>query len=555
VVSAESYEYGLRSDGETHGVVLTKPHVVDLILDLAGYCEDRDLTSLTLLEPSCGHGAFLLPAVDRLLRVAKRCKVAAHDLVSAILAFDIDLDHVNETRRQVTDLLLKHGVARTTAARLTSSWIQQGDFLLSKPAVEFDVVIGNPPYIRIEQLAPELQSEYRKRYTTLFDRADLYVAFIEKSLRLLSTKGVLSFICADRWILNKYGAPLRGFINESFHVSTYIDLHQTSPFESEVIAYPSIFVIGRENLEAKTLVAKMKTASKAECRGFIASSKKGGKSVDGVTSAFYDSWFVGNDPWVLSSPEQLSVLRDLESRFHLLEEDQETFIRIGVATGNDKVFIVSKDLGIEPSRLVPLVMREDLVDGKVINNNRFIINTFRNEKGVIDLQEYPKLRKYFEGHEAALKRRHVAKKSDKNWFRTIDRVYPEMVDRPKLLIPDIAGSNEAFFESGNFIPHHNLYYIFSDSWDLEVLGGLLSSRVALFFVWSYAVKMRGGYLRFQAQYLRRIRVPTMKSIPIKLRNDIRSAFQKRDFQKLDSLAMRAYGLTELPQFDFVDTRK
>jgi adenine-specific DNA-methyltransferase len=93
----------------------------------------------------------------------------------------------------------------------------------------------------------------------------------------------------------------------------------------------------------------------------------------------------------------------------------------------------------------------------------------------------------------------VAKKAPANWFRTIDRVYPKLVGTPKLLIPDIAGANEVVFDHGRFHPHHNLYFVTSDHWDLEVLGGLLSSRVALFFVWSYAVKMRGGYLRFQAQ--------------------------------------------------------
>jgi hypothetical protein len=89
---------------------------------------------------------------------------------------------------------------------------------------------------------------------------------------------------------------------------------------------------------------------------------------------------------------------------------------------------------------------------------------------------------------------------------------------------------------------------------MEVLGGLLSSKVALFFVWSYAVKMRGGYLRFQAQYLRRIRLPAPKEIPSKLAAAIRTAFRKRDFAKLDELALKAYGLTELPAFEFVDTR-
>lgn len=90
---------------------------------------------------------------------------------------------------------------------------------------------------------------------------------------------------------------------------------------------------------------------------------------------------------------------------------------------------------------------------------------------------------------------------------------------------------------------------------MEVLGGLLSSRVALFFVWSYAVKMRGGYLRFQAQYLRRIRLPSPDAISAKLAKALKTAFKGRDFARLDVLALEAYGLDALPNFDFVDTRK
>lgn len=125
----------------------------------------------------------------------------------------------------------------------------------------------------------------------------------------------------------------------------------------------------------------------------------------------------------------------------------------------------------------------------------------------------------------------------------------------KLLIPDIAGANEVAFDRGEFYPHHNLYFVIGDGWDLEVLGGLLSSRMALFFVWSYAVKMRGGYLRFQAQYLRRIRVPEPGSIPGKLQNGLRDAFRSRDFAAIDELACASYGLSKTPEFAFVGTRK
>jgi hypothetical protein len=141
-----------------------------------------------------------------------------------------------------------------------------------------------------------------------------------------------------------------------------------------------------------------------------------------------------------------------------------------------------------------------------------------------------------------------------NWFRTIDRVYPQLVKQPKLLIPDIAGANEVVLDEGRFHPHHNLYYITSSRWDMRVLGALLSSKVALFFVWSYAVKMRGRYLRFQAQYLRRIRLPDPDRINPDLARGLASSFRRRDFRRIDELALAAYDLEGLPDFDFVDTR-
>jgi adenine-specific DNA-methyltransferase len=66
--------------------------------------------------------------------------------------------------------------------------------------------------------------------------------------------------------------------------------------------------------------------------------------------------------------------------------------------------------------------------------------------------------------------------------------------------------------------------------------------------------MRGGYLRFQAQYLRRIRVPAPEALAAPLRRAIKNAFCSRDFSALDELSLRAYGLAQLPMFDFVDTR-
>jgi hypothetical protein len=277
----------------------------------------------------------------------------------------------------------------------------------------------------------------------------------------------------------------------------------------------------------------------------------------GLHVSRYERWFESDEPWVLGTPKHLLALRDLEERFSPLEDDGATRVGIGVATGADNVFILSsaKADQVEFDRLVPLVMRSDIQDGNIEWAGRFVINTFGHDGRAVELSSHPKLKAYLAGHEHTVRARHVSQRSSGFWFRTIDRVYPELVARPKLLIPDIAGSNEVAFDAGGYHPHHNLYFVTSDVWDLEVLGGLLSSKVALFFVWSYAVKMRGGYLRFQAQYLRRIRVPRPASLSPSLKRQIRRAFQSRDFRELDALALLAYGLRGLPEFSFVDTRQ
>jgi hypothetical protein len=523
---------------------------VELILDLAEYEEERDLKQFVLLEPACGHGVFVKHAVRRLLSSSK--KIRPDQLESAIVAFDVNEENIGVASEVILKELCSRQIDLATARKLTKKWFRHGDFLLEGYKQSFDFIVGNPPYIRIEQLPDLLQSEYRRRYSTLYDRADLYVAFIEKSLKLLSPNGILSFICADRWILNKYGKALRELVSDKFKLRTYIDLHKASPFESEVMAYPSIFCISNGRTE-DVCVGQLQTGSVAECEE-LRTQLKGYNKNSVVKFTVYKNWFKGPEPWILNTPRHLRVLRDLEKRFRSIEEDEATKVGIGVATGNDKIFIVDKGIDIEEDRLIPLVMRDDLDKGFVRNGGRCVINTF-NESGVIDLNEYPRLKRYLGEHEEAIRSRHVARNNKQHWFRTIDRVYPEYVNQPKLLIPDIGGFNQVVFEKGEFYPHHNLYYITSTLWDLEVLGGLLSSNVALFFVWSYAVKMRGGYLRFQAQYLRRIRVPSPSTIPAKLQADIKMAFRKRDFQSLDRVALEAYGIKALPEFDFKERRE
>ncbi len=532
----------LADQGETErGAVFTRPEVVASLLDLAGYTPDRSLHTWRILEPSFGAGDFLLMAVDRLLEAFTRAggrPAQARELLEAVRAVEVHPASFAGTREALQRRLVVWGASRRDAAALCDAWLLRDDFLLAPLVGPFDVVIGNPPYVRQERIPAPLLAEYRRRYATIYDRADLYVPFFERGLQLLREGGRLAFICANRWLKNKYGGPLRAMIARDFHLSHYIDMEGTDAFHSEVIAYPAITVI-RRGQGTVTRIARRPdvTHGLSELtRVLVAPGAVCDARVEEVEHAVR-----GSEPWLLDAADQLRVIRRLERDFPEVEE-AGCKVGIGVATGADRVFIGEHAaLPVEDARKLPLLMARDLQDGAIVWGGKGIVNPFEADGSLAALDRYPAFGAYIRKHEDVLARRHVAQKSA-SWYRTIDRVYAELTGTQKLLIPDIKGEPMVVLDDGKFYPHHNLYYVTSSTWDLRALATVLRSSIAVLFVSTYCVKMSGGFLRFQAQYLRRIRIPRWDMVTGAQRAALIAA-APTDRAAIDAAAFAAYGLT------------
>ena len=528
---------------DERGAIFTRRVVVDFILDLVGYTADIDLHETSLLEPSFGDGDFLLPAIERLLAARLRAQQSGAQIGSidhCIQAVELHADSYMLTRDKVVALLTRSDFPSDEAQRIAQVWLVQGDYLLADLQSEFDFIVGNPPYVRQELIPGPLLEEYRRRYTTLYDRADLYVPFIERSLHLLKDRGQLSFICSDRWMKNKYGGPLRDLVSQQFHLGAYIDMVDADAFHSEVSAYPAITVISR-NRPGPTRVAErpqldhdyLRTLALAFHSPVVVDTLI--REITGIVS--------GSSPWILDLSAKTLLIKRLEADYPILEE-VGCKVGIGVATGADKVFIGKfAELDVEEDRKLPLAMAKDLASGHVLWRGHGVINPFTDEGPLVDLARYPKLRRYLEGHRQQIMGRHVAKKNPENWYRTIDRITPSLSSRPKLLIPDIRGEAQVAFESGNLYPHHNLYFIVSDTWDLRALQAVLLSSITRLFISTYSTKMRGGYLRFQAQYLRRIRLPIWDSVSPVMRERLINAACALDIDECNEATADLYSLT------------
>lgn len=530
---------------EVRGAIFTRSEVVDFILDLAGYTQDQPLHEKRLLEPSFGGGDFLLPIIQRLLtawRAARPNGSALDELADALRAVELHHDTFDNTKTAVVDLLKRQGIAANVATALAGCWLSQGDFLLTPQEGKFDFVVGNPPYVRQELIPAPLLAEYRSRYLTMYDRADIYIPFIERSLSLLADGGSLGFICADRWMKNRYGGPLRSLVAERFHLKIYVDMVDTPAFHSDVIAYPAITVISRE-MPGTTRIAHRPAIEQATLTTLAGLLKA--PLLPNEASPVRELARVtnGSEPWLLDSFDQLALIRRLEGAFPLLEE-VGCKVGIGVATGADKAFIGDFDaLDVESDRKLPLVTTKDIISGEVQWRGQGVINPFAELGGLVDLDEYPRLRRYLEARREVIAKRHCAQKTPANWYRTIDRITQALAARPKLLIPDIKGEAHIVFEGGELYPHHNLYFVTSDDWDLRALQAVLLSAVTRLFVANYSTKMRGGFMRFQAQYLRRIRIPRWSEVPESLRRELAKAAIKRDVQACNRAVFKLYDLS------------
>lgn len=502
-MTSSNFIYGKRTSGGQQGDVFTNPYVVKYMLDLVGYNPDKDLSTLSIMEPSCGEGEFLVEILHRLQLSAE---LFGFDLNEAyhkcVHASDIDADKIEKCLNRLNALF-------PTIIHPEEN-IKAEDYLLNdQPLV--DIVIGNPPYIRYEQIPTDKLPIYKKRFPTFYYRADMYVLFYEKSLRQLNPHGCHCFICSNRWMRNKYGNVLRKMVAQSFRIEQIINMEGADAFQEDVLAYPAVTLFSNNKQSENFLYSEI-------------------SSVSQLRNA---ETFVHPCP----NDEDWSCMFAKDSSHDLfpLIEEQGFKIGIGVATGADGIFI-SHDLKgkIEDSLLLPAIHGQDLRANQMNWNGRMLFNPYDKNGELINLDSYPLCKAYLESHRKALSNRAKAKHNPSKWYGTIDRIYPALQHKAKILLPDISGNTFIFVDEGNYYPLHNIYYIIGGTTrQLYLLAAILMSDFARGQLASLTNHMNGGYPRWQSQYLKKLRVPVVSSIPEELADKLLQSYQTHNITEIN----------------------
>ena len=200
----------------------------------------------------------------------------------------------------------------------------------------FDAVVGNPPYIRIQNIANDTLVDYLGTvYQSTHQNYDLAVPFTEKGYQLLSGGGVFGYIETKKWIQGEYGEKLRQYLTEKAAVSKLVDFEDQQIFDGASTYTVLLFLEKSDNPEFRYL-------NVSDLEGTVSQLKKGDGEGQMRTERMYvydeEIENIGNDPWVFALPGEREILDKIEPYPELGSITDEIFQ--GIITGADPIYIL-----------------------------------------------------------------------------------------------------------------------------------------------------------------------------------------------------------------------
>ena len=493
-------KYMSLSQEKLQGAVSTPEWIVNLMLDRVGYIDNLDKKSI--IDPACGDGNFLVVILDRLLNYLEKHKFSDAEKVEAIerniFGIDIDGNALKKCNENLNKILEKHKIRQKTKFNLYKRDALDAEEN-KKLNEKFDFVIGNPPYIRIQNLNEKERKYIQDNYSFCKNGStDIYIAFFQMGVSLLNNKGRLCFITPNTYFYTKTGKELRKYLRENKFIKEIINFDYKQVF-NKVTAYTSITVLEKNN-------------TKYSFDYYVHSDKL--QYIDSIPFSK-----LRDDKWILDKNEIIDKILEIENRGKKLGEIAE--IHVGITTLADNLYIFANPLfkgniatiklkngveyKIEKSILKPIVKVSTLKSSND-EQNRFIIFPYKLVNGkYVALseeelkQKYPLTYKYFLAVKKRLLMRDKGKKISP-WYafgRTqgLNTSFGEKIlvspigNKPKFIVWE---KPEYTFYAGYAIKYRG---------NLEKLARQLNSKDMEFYIKHTSRAYRGGYRSYSKFFI------------------------------------------------------
>lgn len=539
---------------------------------------EKRFRSIRIVDPACGSGAFLIQAVTLLLEIHKQIRILKEvkgkyavikkgrrrtsdaeimtlskwneeEEARTIIENNIFGVDVNEESIEITKLSLFLKIASTNRKlidlskniKVGNSLVDDSQIISNKAFVwqqefksifengGFDVVIGNPPYLRIQGLHEgheNITKFVEQKYAAATGRYDFYVLFIERGIGLLKKDGYLGFIVPHKFTNSLFGRGIRKIISEKRLMNSFLNFGHHFVFEG-VTTYTGILVLQNRNNQ------KLRYREIGQLRSSSLENEVLSLTQDDFMEI--DLGTLGEDPWILKSGLDSKVLNKIGNAGPSMLDYFDKILQ-GIITGDDELYFLSpvKDKGstmimysektksnveLEKAILEPILLGEDVKRYRSYDYaDHYLIYPYtidgEEQRPLSEdelKQEYPLAYSYldnFKDHLVKLKKKfktnpvfwyglHRARR--KEWFNMERIITPQItygcnmtLDRNKML------HNAKVYSllKKNDVPEDNRYFL-----------AIVNSRLMWFFLKSTGYVLRGGYFTFTTEYLKPFCIP------------------------------------------------
>lgn len=495
---------------------------------------ENKIHDIKIVDPACGSGAFLNKATDTLLAIHKAIfHVKYKDDNSLDKEFDnidnrrdillnniygVDLNHesIEITKLGLFLKVCKKGIKlpdldkniKCGNSLIDDSAVTDKPFIWKEEFKEvfdndgFDVVIGNPPYVRIQNISHDEIDYYKNKYVTAYEKVDLSILFIEFSQYILKKNGIAGLISSNAFLNTDYGKKLRELFLEKIKLNSIIDFGDL-PIFPDALTYVSIFIF-----------------SKAKSTSFkYYHVKKLHEDLNSIKFEDIDISGLNNESWNLKSYNLRYIFEKIKKHPPLIEIGK---CWVGIISGADDIFIFDNlnNIEIENDVFIPLIRSKDCIRYSYSKPSKYIIYPYQLSDSKTKIlskneikEKYPKLFKYFKSNEIKLKKRKDSRKTlekEPNWYKLIRHGTLSTFKKEKIVFPGEAKKSKFSIdinESGYSGARVFSITIENIDYSIKYLLAILNSKLIEKYIQSISPMRKGGYYSYSATYMDNLPIP------------------------------------------------